>query len=85
MIQKFSFSVFHFGQVVVVIGGAASAVDISRDIATVAKEVHIADRSIEEDKLGQVPGHDNMWLHSTVKLIIHGDGWMAIMSIHQFV
>ncbi|MCI50790.1 flavin containing monooxygenase FMO GS-OX-like protein, partial [Trifolium medium] len=35
--------------VVVLIGGAASAVDISRDVATVAKEVHIAARSVEED------------------------------------
>ncbi|KAE9613153.1 hypothetical protein Lal_00027404 [Lupinus albus] len=53
-------------QVIVLIGGAASAVDISRDIATVAKEVHVADRSIEEDKLGKVFGHDNMWLHSMI-------------------
>lgn len=56
------------GQVVVLIGSAASAVDISREVATVAKEVHIAGRSVEEDKLGNVPGHDNVWLHSMVKL-----------------
>ncbi|KAK7252669.1 hypothetical protein RIF29_36781 [Crotalaria pallida] len=59
---------FH-NQVVVLIGGAASAVDISRDIATVAREVHIADRSIKEYKLGRVPGHDNMWLHSMIDSI----------------
>lgn len=64
------------GQVVVLIGSAASAVDISREIATVAKEVHIAARSVEDDKLGKVPGHDNLWLHSMVKLIIHGENWM---------
>ncbi|KAI4315283.1 hypothetical protein L6164_028112 [Bauhinia variegata] len=53
-------------QVVVLIGNAASAVDISRDIATVAKEVHIAARSVEDNKLGKLPGHDNMWLHSMI-------------------
>jgi hypothetical protein len=42
-------------------------------VATVAKEVHIAARSIEEDKLGKLPGHDNMWLHSMVKLVIYGE------------
>ncbi|XP_061357804.1 flavin-containing monooxygenase FMO GS-OX-like 4 isoform X6 [Gastrolobium bilobum] len=60
-------------QVVVIIGSAASAVDISRDIATVAKEVHIAARSVEEDKLGKMPGHDNMWLHSMIDSV-HEDG-----------
>ncbi|CAL0314299.1 unnamed protein product [Lupinus luteus] len=58
-------------QVVVIIGGAASAFDISREIATVAKQVHIADRSIKEDKQGKVPGHDHMWLHSTIESV-HG-------------
>jgi hypothetical protein len=42
-------------------------------VATVAKEVHIAARSVEEDKLGKLPGHDNMWLHSMVKLVISGE------------
>ncbi|XP_057449844.1 flavin-containing monooxygenase FMO GS-OX-like 4 isoform X2 [Lotus japonicus] len=60
-------------QVVVLIGSAASAVDISREIATVAKEVHIAARSVEEDKLGKVPGHDNLWLHSMIDSV-HEDG-----------
>jgi len=59
---------FHFGQVIVLIGGSSSAVDICRDIATVAKEVHIAVRSLEEDKQGKVPGHENMWLHSMVRI-----------------
>jgi len=59
---------FRFGQVVVLIGGSASAVDISRDIATVAKEVHIAVRSLQEDKLGKVPAHENMWFHSMVRI-----------------
>lgn len=60
-------------QVVVLIGSSASAVDISRDVATVAKEVHIAARSIEEDKLGKMPGHENMWLHSMIDSV-HEDG-----------
>ncbi|KAL2348140.1 hypothetical protein Fmac_002140 [Flemingia macrophylla] len=63
-------------QVVVIIGGSSSAVDISRDVARVAKEVHIADRSVEEDKLGKVIGHENLWLHSKINSI-HGDGTMV--------
>ncbi|KAL1316636.1 hypothetical protein AAHE18_15G080600 [Arachis hypogaea] len=60
-------------QVIVLIGGAASAVDISRDIATVAKEVHIVDRSLNENAIGKLPGHDNMWLHSMIDSV-HQDG-----------
>ncbi|KAL0395321.1 UNVERIFIED_CONTAM: Flavin-containing monooxygenase FMO GS-OX-like 4 [Sesamum latifolium] len=56
-------------QIVVVIGSAASADDISRDISIVAKEVHITSRSIENGRLGKLSGHDNIWLHSMVKLI----------------
>ncbi|WJX60433.1 hypothetical protein P8452_45640 [Trifolium repens] len=66
-------------QVVVLIGGAASAVDISRDVATVAKEVHIAARSVQEDKLGKLPGHDNMWLHSMIESV-HEDGTMVFLD-----
>ncbi|XP_047093819.1 flavin-containing monooxygenase FMO GS-OX-like 4 [Lolium rigidum] len=53
-------------QVVIVIGASASAVDISRDIASVAKEVHIADRSAPASTCQQQPGYDNMWLHSMI-------------------
>ncbi|CAJ1928365.1 unnamed protein product [Sphenostylis stenocarpa] len=60
-------------KVVVLIGSSASAVDISRDIATLAKEVHIAVRSLEEEKLGKVAGHENMWLHSMIDSV-HEDG-----------
>ncbi|KAJ1416024.1 Flavin monooxygenase FMO [Sesbania bispinosa] len=66
-------------QVVVLIGSAASAVDISRDIATVAKAVHIAARSAEEAKLGKVPGHDNMWLHSMIDCV-HEDGTVVFQD-----
>lgn len=58
-------------QVVIVIGASASAVDISRDIACVAKEVHIADRSAPTSTCEQQPEYDNMWLHS---MIDHAQG-----------
>ncbi|KAK7406236.1 hypothetical protein VNO78_07857 [Psophocarpus tetragonolobus] len=66
-------------QVVVLIGSSASAVDISRDIATVAKEVHIAARSVEDDKLGKVPGHENLWLHSMIDSV-HEDGTVVFQD-----
>lgn len=47
----------------ILIGGSVSADDISRDIAGVAKEVHIASRSVAD---GITPKH-NLWLHSMVK------------------
>ncbi|XP_057811038.1 flavin-containing monooxygenase FMO GS-OX-like 4 [Salvia miltiorrhiza] len=56
-------------QVVVLIGSAASADDISRDIAKFAKEVHVASRSAQTDKFGKIPGHDNIWLHSMIKSV----------------
>lgn len=54
-------------QVVVIVGSSASAVDISRDIATVAKGVHIASRSSANQAYGKQPGYDNLWLHPMVK------------------
>ncbi|CAL5187620.1 unnamed protein product [Lathyrus oleraceus] len=66
-------------QVVVLIGGAASGVDICRDVATVAKEVHVAARSVEEDKLGKLPGHDNIWLHSMIDRV-HEDGTVVFLD-----
>nr|DAD47834.1 TPA_asm: hypothetical protein HUJ06_017771 [Nelumbo nucifera] len=53
-------------QVVVLIGSSASAVDISMDIAVVAKEVHISSRSATPGEIGKLAGYDNMWLHSMV-------------------
>ncbi|XP_047947002.1 flavin-containing monooxygenase FMO GS-OX-like 4 [Salvia hispanica] len=41
-----------------------------------AKEVHVASRSAEVDKIGKFPGHDNIWLHSMIKSV-HRDGTMA--------
>ncbi|KAF3566281.1 hypothetical protein DY000_02012619 [Brassica cretica] len=51
-------------QVVVLIGNSASAVDISRDIAGHAKEVHVAGRSNAADTFIKQPGYSNLWMHS---------------------
>ena len=59
-----------YTQVVVLIGSSSSAVDISRDIAGVAKEVHVASRSVTDGTIGKVPGYDNMWMHSMVKALV---------------
>ncbi|KAL2337150.1 hypothetical protein Fmac_011596 [Flemingia macrophylla] len=56
------------GQIVVVIGFAASAFDISRDIAKVAKEVHIATRSADV-KVMKLANHSNIWQHKMVKCV----------------
>ncbi|KAL0312829.1 UNVERIFIED_CONTAM: Flavin-containing monooxygenase FMO GS-OX-like 4 [Sesamum radiatum] len=66
-------------QIVVVIGSAASADDISRDISKVAKEVHITSRSIETGGLGKLSGHDNIWLHSMINSV-HKDGKVAFQD-----
>ncbi|KAL9663683.1 hypothetical protein QQ045_019074 [Rhodiola kirilowii] len=66
-------------QVVILIGSAASAVDISIDIATVAKEVHIASRSANEETLGKQPGYTNMWLHSMIASA-HEDGTVVFQD-----
>ncbi|XP_068634339.1 flavin-containing monooxygenase FMO GS-OX-like 5 [Aristolochia californica] len=54
-------------KVVVLIGSSASGVDISRDIAAVAKEVHVSSRSAPDGPSTKQPGYDNMWLHSTIE------------------
>ncbi|KAK9927507.1 hypothetical protein M0R45_024688 [Rubus argutus] len=56
-------------QVVILIGSSASAADISRDIAGVAKEVHIASRSVADETFEKQPGYDNMWHHSMIKCL----------------
>lgn len=60
-------------QVVICIGSSASAVDISRDIAGVAKEVHVASRSAPDGTTKKQLGYDNMWLHSMIERV-HEDG-----------
>ncbi|KAI9076613.1 hypothetical protein K1719_041378 [Acacia pycnantha] len=60
-------------QVVVMIGYGSSGVDISIEISAVAKEVHVAARSVADDKLGKLPGFKNVWLHSMIDSV-HEDG-----------
>ncbi|XP_058225356.1 flavin-containing monooxygenase FMO GS-OX2-like isoform X2 [Rhododendron vialii] len=49
-------------QVVVIIGSGPSAIDISREIASVAKQVHLSSRSPNV----KVSNFDNTWQHSEV-------------------
>ncbi|WCJ25980.1 Flavin-containing monooxygenase family protein [Euphorbia peplus] len=56
-------------QVVVLIGSSASAIDISMEIAGVAKEVHTASRSVAAETYEQQPGYDNLWLHSMIERV----------------
>ncbi|CAL9029505.1 unnamed protein product [Prunus brigantina] len=65
--------------VVILIGGAASSADISRELAGVAKEVHIASRSVADEAIGKQPSYDNMWLHSMIKSA-HDDGSVAFQD-----
>lgn len=48
-----------------VIGSGPSALDISQEIALVAKEVHLSSRS-SKVKLSRLDEHQNMWQHSKV-------------------
>ncbi|URD84951.1 Flavin-containing monooxygenase [Musa troglodytarum] len=66
-------------QVVLIIGSAASAVDISRDIVRYAKEVHISNRSLPDEPPRKQPGHDNMWLHSMIAST-HSDGTVVFQD-----
>ncbi|KNA15835.1 hypothetical protein SOVF_094680 [Spinacia oleracea] len=65
-------------QVVVLIGLSASSIDISRDIAGFAKEVHIATRS-EAAKFGKHPGYGNLWLHPMIEKT-HEDGRVSFQD-----
>ncbi|KAK1420136.1 hypothetical protein QVD17_21487 [Tagetes erecta] len=55
-------------EIVVVIGSGPSGVDISKEIAMVAKEVHMSSRS-PLVKLGKSDKFNNMWHHSKIKCI----------------
>ncbi|CAI9263992.1 unnamed protein product [Lactuca saligna] len=52
-------------QVVVIIGSGSSAYDISREIAIVAKEVHLSSRS-PDAKVSKMDKFDNIWQHSRI-------------------
>ncbi|CAI9099345.1 OLC1v1036151C3 [Oldenlandia corymbosa var. corymbosa] len=51
-------------QIVIVVGGAMSACDISQDISQVAKEVHVSSRSAGLSK--KLEGCPNLWQHPEV-------------------
>ncbi|XWS61955.1 hypothetical protein CRYUN_Cryun07bG0169100 [Craigia yunnanensis] len=53
-------------QVAILIGSSSSAVDICRDLAAVAKEVHVASRSVADETYTKQHGYDNLWLHSMI-------------------
>ncbi|RCV43860.1 hypothetical protein SEVIR_9G333800v4 [Setaria viridis] len=52
-------------QSVVVVGFAASGIDIAAEISRVAKEVHIAAR-YSEDRLGKIELYQNVWMHAEI-------------------
>ncbi|CAH2048044.1 unnamed protein product [Thlaspi arvense] len=66
-------------QVVVVIGSSSSAVDISRDVAGFAKEVHVASWSDAADTFIKQSGHSNMWMHSMIERV-HEDGSVVFQN-----
>ncbi|CAN6460757.1 unnamed protein product [Victoria cruziana] len=74
------------GKVVVLIGSAASATDICRDIAPVAKEVHVSSRSASDETRRQ-PGFNNMWLHPLIQgtlddgTVIFNDGTSVVADV----
>lgn len=60
-------------QVVVIIGSGASAIDISKEIASVAKEVHLSSRS-QNVKVSKVD--NNVWQHLDIDYV-YEDGTIA--------
>ncbi|KAL5728875.1 hypothetical protein ACHQM5_001905 [Ranunculus cassubicifolius] len=54
-------------KVIVLIGNSHSSYDISREIATVAKEVHVASRSYNNNTPTKELGYNNLYLRSMVK------------------
>ncbi|KAF2325526.1 hypothetical protein GH714_029845 [Hevea brasiliensis] len=60
-------------QMIIIIGHSWSSADISAEIAAVAKEVHIASRSVPDGTYEKQRGYDNMWLHSMIESS-HEDG-----------
>ncbi|PWA74737.1 flavin monooxygenase-like, FAD/NAD(P)-binding domain protein [Artemisia annua] len=65
-------------QVVVVIGNGPSALDISREIATVSKEVHLSSRS-SNVKISSLDGYNNMWQHSKINRVFE-DGTIVFQD-----
>ncbi|KAF5756004.1 putative flavin monooxygenase, FAD/NAD(P)-binding domain superfamily [Helianthus annuus] len=75
--------------IVVVIGSGASAFDISREIATTAKEVHLSSRSLDV-KVTRLDGYENIWQHMMIKRVFNdgtiefqdGDSIVADAILH---
>jgi hypothetical protein len=44
-----------------------------RDVVSVAKELHIADRSAPASTFEKQPGYNNLWLHSMVNGLFPGE------------
>lgn len=65
-------------QIVVIIGSGPSAVDISRDIAKVAKEVHLSSRS-PDVKVAKLDRYNNVWQHSKINYV-YEDGRVAFLD-----
>ncbi|XAR54146.1 hypothetical protein NMG60_11029161 [Bertholletia excelsa] len=55
-------------QVVVMIGDGPSASDISRDVATLAKEVHLSSRS-PDVRVSKLTNRSNIWQHSEIDCV----------------
>ncbi|KAK4353987.1 hypothetical protein RND71_026181 [Anisodus tanguticus] len=55
-------------QIVVVIGDGPSGLDISQDIATVAKQVHLSTRS-SEIEVSKLDNYANLWNHSKIDYV----------------
>ncbi|KAL5543691.1 hypothetical protein UlMin_007475 [Ulmus minor] len=66
------------GQVVVLIGYGASGFDISRDIATEAKEVHMAIRN-PNVQVKKLENHKNIWQHMMIEQV-YEDGTVAFQD-----
>ncbi|CAK9171132.1 unnamed protein product [Ilex paraguariensis] len=56
-------------QIVVLIGSSSSAVDISVEIAGVAKEVHISSRTAMDEAFGKLHRYNNIHLHSVIESV----------------
>ncbi|MFS8032327.1 putative flavin monooxygenase, FAD/NAD(P)-binding domain superfamily [Helianthus anomalus] len=54
-------------KIVVLIGSSVSAVDISREIASITNEVHIASWSNSNEESETLPRYDNVWLRPMIE------------------
>lgn len=71
-------------QVVILIGSSASAIDLSLEIGGIAKEVHIASRSVADDTYEKRAECDNIWLHSMVRVPTHVESECERAIIRKF-